>query len=64
YVAMLENLDSEVGRILAAIDDKGIADNTLVVFASDNGGFTGAANMGPLRGAKSTTFEGGIRVPL
>ena len=64
YVAMIENLDSEVGRILKAIDDQGIADNTLVVFVSDNGGFQGAANMGPLRGAKSSTLEGGIRVPL
>jgi N-acetylgalactosamine-6-sulfatase len=64
YVAMLENLDSEVGRILAAIDDKRVADNTLVIFVSDNGGFEGAGNMGPLRGAKGSTLEGGIRVPL
>ena len=64
YVAMLEDLDSEVGRLLAALNEQGIADDTLVVFVSDNGGFAGAAHMGPLRGAKSTTFEGGIRVPL
>lgn len=64
YVAMLEDLDAEVARLLSAIDKGGLADNTVVVFASDNGGFAGAAHMGPLRGAKSTTFEGGIRVPL
>lgn len=64
YVAMLENLDAEVGRLLAALDAKGIADDTVVVFVSDNGGFAGAAHMGPLRGAKSSTLEGGIRVPL
>ncbi|MEX1028232.1 MAG: sulfatase-like hydrolase/transferase [Candidatus Paceibacterota bacterium] len=64
YVAMLEDLDSEVGRLLAALDKQRLADDTLVVFVSDNGGFAGAAHMGPLRGAKSTTFEGGIRVPL
>ncbi len=64
YVAMLEDLDAEVGRLLAVIDREGLADNTVVVFVSDNGGFAGAADMGPLRGAKSTTFEGGIRVPL
>ena len=64
YVAMLEDLDSEVGRLLTAIDQAGISDNTIVVFVSDNGGFAGAANMGPLRGSKSTTYEGGIRVPL
>ncbi|MDG1896069.1 MAG: sulfatase-like hydrolase/transferase [Fuerstiella sp.] len=64
YVAMLQHLDTEVGRLLTAIDDAGIADNTVVVFVSDNGGFAGAANMGGLREAKGTTFEGGIRVPL
>ncbi|MBC8355902.1 MAG: sulfatase-like hydrolase/transferase [Planctomycetes bacterium] len=64
YVAMLEDLDSEVGRLLTAIDQAGVAKNTVVVFVSDNGGFAGAGNMGPLRGSKSTTFEGGIRVPL
>jgi N-acetylgalactosamine-6-sulfatase len=64
YVAMLEDLDSEVGRLLSALDKHKLADNTLVIFVSDNGGFAGAANMGPLNGAKSTTLEGGIRVPL
>ncbi len=64
YVAMLEDLDAEVGRVLKAIDKAGVAENTVVVFASDNGGFKGAAHMEPLRGAKSSTFEGGIRVPL
>ena len=64
YVAMIEDLDNEVGRILKTIDDKGIRENTLVIFVSDNGGFAGAANMGPLRGSKSMTLEGGIRVPL
>lgn len=64
YVAMLEDLDSEVGRVLAALKKHGLEKNTLVIFVSDNGGFAGAANMGPLNGAKSTTLEGGIRVPL
>lgn len=64
YVAMLEDLDREVGRLLQAVEKRGLADNTLFVFASDNGGFDGAAYMGGLRGSKGTTFEGGIRVPL
>ena len=64
YVAMLEDMDSEVGRLLAAIDDAGIREKTVVIFVSDNGGLQGAANMAPLRGAKGTTLEGGIRVPL
>lgn len=64
YVAMLEDLDSEVGRLLKALDTAELTENTVVVFASDNGGYGPAAHMGGLRGAKSTTFEGGIRVPL
>ena len=64
YVAMLEDLDLQVGRLLYAIDSAQLKDKTVVVFVSDNGGYDGAANMGPLRGAKSSTFEGGIRVPL
>lgn len=60
----LHVLYREVGRLLAALNKQGLADDTLVVFASDNGGFAGAAHMGRLRGAKGTTFEGGIRVPL
>ena len=64
YVAMLEDLDKQVGRITSEIDAAGIAENTVLVFASDNGGFGGAAHMGPLNGGKGTTLEGGIRVPL
>ena len=64
YVAMLEDLDAQVGKVLDALEEAGVADNTVVVFVSDNGGYGKIANMGPLSGAKSTTFEGGIRVPL
>jgi N-acetylgalactosamine-6-sulfatase len=64
YVAMLEDLDCQVGRLLAALEQRGLGERTVVVLVSDNGGFAGAAHMGGLRGAKSTTFEGGIRVPL
>jgi N-acetylgalactosamine-6-sulfatase len=64
YIAMLEDLDAEVGRLLATLERAEIADSTVVVFVSDNGGLQGAANMGQLSGAKSTTLEGGIRVPL
>ena len=64
YVAMLEDLDAQVGTLLQCLDRCGITQNTIVVFVSDNGGFAAAAHMGGLRGAKSTTFEGGIRVPL
>lgn len=64
FAAMVDAMDTQVGRIIKAIDDENIASNTIVFFFSDNGGPTqsGARNT-PLRGAKATTFEGGTRVP-
>jgi len=62
YIAMIEHMDKCIGRILKKLDDKGLADNTVVIFSSDNGG-TGSARNTPLSKAKGSTFEGGIRVP-
>lgn len=59
--AALKCLDDAVGRIVGAIDQYGFSDNTLVVFANDNGGLTEQVNK-PYRGTKNTTFEGGVRV--
>ena len=64
HAAMVESLDSAVGRVLDALDSLGLAEDTLVVFTSDNGGVSGATESAPLRGAKRSLYEGGIRVPL
>ncbi|MEC5126313.1 sulfatase-like hydrolase/transferase [Verrucomicrobiales bacterium BCK34] len=62
YRASVTCMDESIGKMLTLLDEKGIADDTIVVFFSDNGGSGGADNA-PLRGRKAQTWEGGIRVP-
>ena len=70
YAAMVHSLDENVGRVLDKIDELGIADNTIVVFFSDNGGYINKFNQKtvtsnyPLRSGKGSLYEGGIRDPL
>ncbi len=64
YGAMIEALDAAIGRILANLDELGLTDRTLVVFTSDNGGYSGVADNRPLRQGKGYLYEGGVRVPL
>jgi arylsulfatase A len=71
YAAMLESLDDGVGRVLARLEQLGLADRTVVIFTSDNGGLateegpnTPATSNAPLRNGKGYLHEGGIRVPL
>ncbi|HSH96255.1 MAG TPA: arylsulfatase [Roseimicrobium sp.] len=63
YAAMVQQLDQQVGRVVAAIEKRGLRDNTLFIFSSDNGGplGSGATNRG-LRAGKGTLYEGGTRV--
>jgi arylsulfatase A len=68
YGDVIEEIDASVGRIVDALDARGIRDNTLLIFTSDNGPWAvqelHGGTAGPLRGAKGTNWEGGQRVPL
>lgn len=72
--AMTKSFDESVGRVLARLQERGLDQNTIIVFASDNGGYIGidqksgqtvpVTNNAPLRSGKGSCYEGGIRVPL
>jgi arylsulfatase A-like enzyme len=64
YGGQIEATDRAIGRVLDELDRLKIADETLVIFTSDNGGWTGATDNRPLREGKGYLYEGGIRVPL
>jgi arylsulfatase A-like enzyme len=71
YAAMIQSVDEGVGRLLRKLDDLGIAERTVIIFTSDNGGLsvkegpnTPSTSNSPLRAGKGYLYEGGIRVPM
>jgi len=64
YATMVDNLDRNTGLLLAELESKGVLDNTLIIFTSDNGGLFGITYQLPLRAGKGSYYEGGIRVPF
>ncbi len=68
YAGMIENLDDNIGRLLAAVEESGLADNTIVIFTSDNGGLATSEGSptcnSPLAEGKGWMYEGGTREPL
>jgi arylsulfatase A-like enzyme len=62
YMDMVQSLDSNIGRVLQALDVRGLAENTIVIFTSDNGGER-FSNIWPFSGMKSELLEGGLRIP-
>jgi arylsulfatase A-like enzyme len=72
FYGSVTDMDKQIGRLLQALDDLGLAESTVVLFSSDNGpedihvsnaGHSGVGSAGPFRGRKRSLYEGGIRVP-
>lgn len=64
YASMIESMDDSLGKILRWLSERGVEDNTLLVFMSDNGVPKQCPRNLPLRGHKLTPYEGGVRVPM
>jgi arylsulfatase A-like enzyme len=63
YAGMVTCMDDAIGRIISALDKRGMKRSTLIIFCSDNGGVGNVADNGHLRGHKGQLYEGGVRVP-
>ena len=66
FTAMVDAMDTAIGRVVGVLQEEGIADNTLIIWVSDNGGqanMNAGGNNEPLRGQKGSAYDGGLRVP-
>lgn len=64
YATMIDNLDRNIGLLIAKLKQQNLFDNTMIVFTSDNGGLFGITRQHPLRAGKGSYYEGGIRTPF
>jgi len=64
YATMIENLDTQIGRMVSILRGKGKLENTIMIFTSDNGGVYRITKQWPLRAGKGSYYEGGIREPM
>ncbi len=64
YASMIEKMDQGIGKLLDELDSLGLAEQTLVLFTSDNGGVRATSDQSPYRAGKGSYFEGGIREPM
>lgn len=64
YATMVENVDAQIGRLMALLQESGKLENTFILFISDNGGHYGITKQWPLRAGKGSYYEGGIREPM
>ncbi len=64
YATMVENVDTQIGRLIEALTESGEIENTLIIFTSDNGGVYNITKQWPLRAGKGSAYEGGIREPM
>ncbi|HPT32761.1 MAG TPA: sulfatase [Prolixibacteraceae bacterium] len=64
YATMIENLDTQIGRLIDLLEKSGKSENTFILFTSDNGGVYGITSQSPLRAGKGSPYEGGIREPM
>jgi len=64
YASMIDNLDRNIGNLITTLEEKGLSDNTFIIFTSDNGGHFRVTKQWPLRAGKGSYYEGGIREPF